>query len=174
MFIKYRLSNHPRDHPRQWYADLRVPLVSVLFKKNEGGGGRVWGACLIVIWPRRWVLVLGRAPIRAQALFRGNTISVYWNCSVPRFQPDQGFAGTDRSQRRDGPVQFEKEEEDPFGLDKFLTEAKKGKRPLDEPSRSRLVCSSPISGDLLTSFLFLTCKCLGKYSFYFWRQKTRF
>lgn len=54
-----------------------------------------------------------------------------------RFQPDKGFAGTDRGQRRDGPVQFEKEEEDPFGLDKFLTEAKKGKRPLDEPSRSR-------------------------------------
>ena len=56
---------------------------------------------------------------------------------VLRFQPDKGFAGTDRGQRRDGPVQFEKEEEDPFGLDKFLTEAKKGKRPLDEPSRSR-------------------------------------
>lgn len=54
-----------------------------------------------------------------------------------RFQPDKGFAGADRGQRRDGPVQFEKEEEDPFGLDKFLTEAKKGKRPLDEPSRSR-------------------------------------
>ena len=57
--------------------------------------------------------------------------------SVPRFQPDKEFAGTDRTQRRDGPVQFEKEEDDPFGLDKFLTEAKKGKRPLDEPSRSR-------------------------------------
>lgn len=147
-----------------------LPLYLYYFKKMRWGGG----ACLIVIWPRRWVLVLGRALIRAQALFRGNTISVYWNCSVPRFQPDQGFAGTDRSQRRDGPVQFEKEEEDPFGLDKFLTEAKKGKRPLDEPSRSRLVCWSPISGDLLTSFLFLTCKCLGEYSFSFWRQKTRF
>ena len=56
-----------------------------------------------------------------------------------RFAPDKEFAGTDRSQRRDGPVQFEKEEEDPFGLDKFLTEAKEGKRPLDEPSRSRSV-----------------------------------
>ena len=44
---------------------------------------------------------------------------------------------TDRTQRRDGPVQSEKEEEDPFGLDKFLTAAKEGKRPLDEPSRSR-------------------------------------
>ncbi|GFW21333.1 SNW domain-containing protein 1 [Trichonephila clavipes] len=48
-----------------------------------------------------------------------------------RFVPDKEFAGTDRSGRRDGPVQFEKqEEEDPFGLDKFLTEAKKAsKRP---------------------------------------------
>lgn len=53
-----------------------------------------------------------------------------------RFQADKEFAGTDHSQKRDGPVQFEKEEEDPFGLDKFLTEAKKGKRTLDEP-RSR-------------------------------------
>ena len=32
---------------------------------------------------------------------------------------------------RDGPVQFEKDtEEDPFGLNKFLTEAKKAKRPV--------------------------------------------
>ncbi|GBM08550.1 SNW domain-containing protein 1 [Araneus ventricosus] len=48
-----------------------------------------------------------------------------------RFVPDKEFAGTDRSGRREGPVQFEKqEEEDPFGLDKFLTEAKKAsKRP---------------------------------------------
>ncbi|EDO40504.1 predicted protein [Nematostella vectensis] len=53
-----------------------------------------------------------------------------------RFQPDKEFAGTDHGQRRDGPVQFEKEEEDPFGLDKFLTQAKKGKRTIDEP-RSR-------------------------------------
>ena len=55
-----------------------------------------------------------------------------------RFVPDKEFAGTDRSRRRDGPVQFEKdEEEDPFGLNKFLTEAKKAqKRPADE-GRSR-------------------------------------
>ncbi|KAG8190087.1 hypothetical protein JTE90_006027 [Oedothorax gibbosus] len=50
-----------------------------------------------------------------------------------RFVPDKEFAGTDRSARREGPVQFEKEEEDPFGLDKFLTEAKKAsKRPTDD------------------------------------------
>ncbi|KAH0516289.1 SNW domain-containing protein 1 [Microtus ochrogaster] len=39
-----------------------------------------------------------------------------------RFVPDKEFSGSDRRQRnREGPVQFE---EDPFGLDKFLEEAK--------------------------------------------------
>ena len=54
--------------------------------------------------------------------------SDYW-C---RFVPDKEFSGADRSGgRREGPVQFEKdEEEDIFGLNKFLTAAKKGqKRP---------------------------------------------
>ena len=43
-----------------------------------------------------------------------------------RFVPDKEFSGTDRSgqNQRQGPVQFEKEE-DPFGLDKFLNMAKK-------------------------------------------------
>ncbi|XP_038618648.1 SNW domain-containing protein 1 [Tachyglossus aculeatus] len=49
-----------------------------------------------------------------------------------RFVPDKEFAGSDRRQRgREGPVQFE---EDPFGLDKFLEEAKQhggSKRPSD-------------------------------------------
>ncbi|CAB1343075.1 unnamed protein product [Coregonus sp. 'balchen'] len=45
------------------------------------------------------------------------------------FVPDREFSGTDHGPRRDGPVQFE---EDPFGLDKFLEEAKQhggSKRP---------------------------------------------
>lgn len=51
-----------------------------------------------------------------------------------RFVPDKEFSGTDRSGAagRSGPVQFEKqpEEEDPFGLDQFLTQAKRAsKRP---------------------------------------------
>ena len=47
-----------------------------------------------------------------------------------RFVPDKDFSGTDRSQTRDGPVQFEKAvEEDPFGLNQFLSEAKQAKRP---------------------------------------------
>lgn len=41
--------------------------------------------------------------------------------SVSRFVPDREFSGADHGPRRDGPVQFE---EDPFGLDKFLEEAK--------------------------------------------------
>ena len=36
-----------------------------------GGGG---GACLI-LWPRGWALIRGRALIRAWALIRGNTVS---------------------------------------------------------------------------------------------------
>ena len=53
-----------------------------------------------------------------------------------RFQPEKGFEGTDQTQRRDGPVQFQKDvEEDPFGLNKFLTEAKKGKRQAEDDSR---------------------------------------
>ena len=49
-----------------------------------------------------------------------------------RFVPDMEFSGSDHRQRgREGPVQFE---EDPFGLDKFLEEAKQhggSKRPSD-------------------------------------------
>ena len=52
--------------------------------------------------------------------------------SKNRFVPDKEFSGADRSTKRDGPIQFEKqpEDDDPFGLDKFLTEVKKAsKRP---------------------------------------------
>lgn len=42
-----------------------------------------------------------------------------------RFVPDKEFSGTDRSTTRSGPVQFEKDEEDPFGLDQFLKQAKR-------------------------------------------------
>jgi len=48
-----------------------------------------------------------------------------------RFVPDKEFSGTDRSggARRDGPVQFEKDEdEDPFGLNVFLDAAKRGQK----------------------------------------------
>lgn len=51
-----------------------------------------------------------------------------------RFRADKGFAGaTERSGPRDRPVEFEKDQDeaDPFGLDQFLTEVKKGKKALD-------------------------------------------
>lgn len=60
-----------------------------------------------------------------------------------RFVPDKEFSGTDRSGagRSAGPVQFEKEEDDPFGLDQFLSQAKEGvskttKRPAGKDDRS--------------------------------------
>lgn len=56
--------------------------------------------------------------------------------STIRFVPDKEFSGADHGQRREGPVQFE---EDPFGLDKFLEEAKQhggSKRP-STSSRSK-------------------------------------
>ncbi|KAL5768766.1 hypothetical protein ACOSQ2_015549 [Xanthoceras sorbifolium] len=52
-----------------------------------------------------------------------------------RFKPDKGFAGSsERSGPRDRPVEFEKEAEeaDPFGLDQFLTEVKKGKKTMEK------------------------------------------
>ncbi|KAK6619284.1 Puff-specific protein Bx42 [Polyplax serrata] len=46
-----------------------------------------------------------------------------------RFVPDKEFSGTDRNATRSGPVQFEKEkEEDPFGLDQFLNQAKRSSK----------------------------------------------
>ncbi|KAI3458586.1 hypothetical protein Pfo_015249 [Paulownia fortunei] len=52
-----------------------------------------------------------------------------------RFKPDRGFAGTsERTGPRERPVEFEKDqpEEDPFGLDQFLTEVKTGKKAMDK------------------------------------------
>ncbi|KAK6181367.1 hypothetical protein SNE40_009233 [Patella caerulea] len=54
-----------------------------------------------------------------------------------RFVPDKEFEGTDRSRRREGPVQFERDvEEDLFGLDKFFKEAKTGQKRSNDDSRS--------------------------------------
>ena len=44
-----------------------------------------------------------------------------------KFVPDKEFTGTDRTVTRSGPVQFEKEE-DPFGLDQFLSQAKRANK----------------------------------------------
>lgn len=48
-----------------------------------------------------------------------------------------GFKGADSNHARDGPVQFEKEEADPFGLDKFLKNAKRGREEKEKKSDSR-------------------------------------
>ncbi|PIA51454.1 hypothetical protein AQUCO_01100354v1 [Aquilegia coerulea] len=52
-----------------------------------------------------------------------------------RFKPDKGFSGAgERAGPRDKPVEFElqQEEADPFGLDEFLTEVKKGKKAMEK------------------------------------------
>lgn len=55
-----------------------------------------------------------------------------------RFVPDKEFDGTDRSRRREGPVQFTRDvEEDLFGLDKFFKDAKKGQKRGADDSSSR-------------------------------------
>ncbi|KAL1916209.1 uncharacterized protein VTP21DRAFT_5826 [Calcarisporiella thermophila] len=48
----------------------------------------------------------------------------------------RSFQGADRSQPREGPVQFEKEEADPFGIDQLLDSVRKGKRGLEEAGES--------------------------------------
>uniref|UniRef100_A0A1D1YQ82 SNW domain-containing protein 1 n=2 Tax=Anthurium amnicola TaxID=1678845 RepID=A0A1D1YQ82_9ARAE len=53
-----------------------------------------------------------------------------------RFKPDKAFSGTSdlvSGNKRERPVEFEKQEEnDPFGLDEFLTEVKKGKKAMEK------------------------------------------
>ena len=62
--------------------------------------------------------------------------------SSKRFVADKGFQGTEGGaaggSSRAGPVQFEKEADDPFGLDEFLDTAKKAsKRKDDDGDRRR-------------------------------------
>nr|CAB3266452.1 SNW domain-containing protein 1-like [Phallusia mammillata] len=53
-----------------------------------------------------------------------------------RFVPDKGFKGADPSQSREGPVQFEKDE-DLFGLNKFMEQAKQARKRPTEASTSK-------------------------------------
>merc|ERR1719259_1000997 len=54
-----------------------------------------------------------------------------------RFVPDKGFEGADASAGRgSGPVQFEKDAEDIFGIDKLLTDAKRGSKRSGEKDKS--------------------------------------
>lgn len=56
------------------------------------------------------------------------------NCFSYRFVPDKEFGGTDRTAAasRSGPVQFE---EDPFGLDQFLSQAKRASKRKEPEKR---------------------------------------
>ena len=58
--------------------------------------------------------------------------------SGTRFVPEKGFAGADKNLKRSGPLEFEKDQgndDDPFGLDRFLIEAKKAsKKPKNSSS----------------------------------------
>ncbi|KAI3514740.1 hypothetical protein L1887_13405 [Cichorium endivia] len=57
-----------------------------------------------------------------------------------RFKPDKAFTGAnEKTGPWDRPVEFEREEADPFGLDQFLTEVKGGKKVLDKVERGRWV-----------------------------------
>lgn len=66
--------------------------------------------------------------------------------SSSRFVPEKGFSGADRNAKREGPVAFEKAtassgssskmtEDDPFGLNLFLSEAKKASQSKHESKR---------------------------------------
>jgi SNW domain-containing protein 1 len=54
-----------------------------------------------------------------------------------RFEQERGFKGADRAAPRDGPVQFQREE-DPFGLSDFLKDVRhgSGSAPSANPSSS--------------------------------------
>jgi len=93
----------------------------------------------------------------AQGLYRpkkGGDSDVYGEdldtlIKTNRFVPDKEFSGTDRTAAaasRSGPVQFEKEEEDPFGLDQFLHEAKRSSKRGAEASSSSKGPSASSSG----------------------------
>lgn len=55
--------------------------------------------------------------------------------STRKFKPDRGFKGTETAtaaQPREKPVEFERDEADPFGLGQLLTDARKGRKTLDK------------------------------------------
>jgi len=60
-------------------------------------------------------------------LFSGSSAN-----SIYKHRKDKGDEVDEKANKRSGPVEFEKEEADPFGLDQFMTDAKKGKRARTE------------------------------------------
>lgn len=85
---------------------------------------------MATIW-RNWSKLASKSHVTFMLML----VILTFHSFFSRFVPDKEFSGTDRagpSGPRSGPVQFEKEE-DPFGLDKFLTDVRKAssKRPAD-------------------------------------------
>jgi SNW domain-containing protein 1 len=58
-----------------------------------------------------------------------------------RFEQERGFQGADRAAPRDGPVQFQREE-DPFGLGDFLKDVRHGGAGGSAPSANPSSSSS--------------------------------
>ncbi|KAI8851918.1 puff-specific protein Bx42 [Chytridium lagenaria] len=50
--------------------------------------------------------------------------------------PQRGFQGTEGGVSHDGPVMFEREEEDPFGLEQFMSSAQRGRETKEQPEAS--------------------------------------
>jgi SNW domain-containing protein 1 len=71
-------------------------------------------------------------------LFAGSAMHMIYKPQSQSSRAEKGFSGTEGVAVREGPVQFEKapektnESADPFGVEQFLSEAKRGKRAKNE------------------------------------------
>ena len=63
-----------------------------------------------------------------------------------RFEQERGFKGADKSASRDGPVQFQREE-DPFGLNDFFKDVRHGGASGSAPSANPSSSSKRGNGD---------------------------
>ena len=57
--------------------------------------------------------------------------------SSKKFVPDKGFSGATGGPSRSGPVEFQKDTDDPFGLDAFLHDAKKASKRSNDDDRRK-------------------------------------
>merc|ERR1711997_728257 len=57
--------------------------------------------------------------------------------SSKKFVPDKGFSGASGGPSRSGPVEFQKDTDDPFGLDAFLHDAKKASKRSNDDDRRK-------------------------------------
>ena len=69
------MSHHPRDYPRQQYADRRIPLVFLLFKQVNGRDGSTYLTGRLLHGLGGEHLFKGHgARTKEWALIRGNTV----------------------------------------------------------------------------------------------------